>query len=281
MTGTATDVSAIAARPRAVDSLADCYFYHSMDIPGHGAVKGEWDLRGDEYRYLGGVDLAGKRVLELGAASGFLTTHMEKQGADVVAYDLSEEHSWDVVPFADADLAEFDQVRRDHLRKLNNGFWLNHAAHGLSAKLVHGTVYTVPAEIGEVDVATFASILLHLRDPFLALQTSLRLVKDTVIVTDVYPASEYHLVADLVDAPDPDGDVTTPLPAEAHGQPKATFLPQHWDQLYADTWWHMSPEAVRRYVGVLGFEKTEITYHHAYAGGRRTLLYTVVGQRTR
>ena len=37
MTGAATD---LYARPRAVDSLADCYFYHSMDIPGHGEVTG-------------------------------------------------------------------------------------------------------------------------------------------------------------------------------------------------------------------------------------------------
>ena len=276
MTGAATE---LYARPRAVGSPAECYFYHSMDIPGHGEVTGEWDLRGDEHRYLGGVDLSGKRVLELGAASGFLTTYMEGQGADVVAYDLSERHSWDVVPFAGNDLGRFDQVRRDHLRRINNGFWLNHKAHDLSARLVHGTVYTVPEEIGQVDVATFASILLHLRDPFLALQTSLRLVRDMVVVTDVYPASEYHLVGDFVDAPD--SEVPTPLPPEAHGQPKATFLPQYWDHAYGDTWWHMSPETIRRYVGVLGFEKTEITYHHAYAGGHRTLLYTVVGHRTR
>jgi SAM-dependent methyltransferase len=276
MTSAATD---LYARPRAVESLADCYFYHSMDIPGHGEVRGEWDLRGDEHRYLGGVDLAGKRVLELGAASGFLTTWMERQGAEVVAYDLSEDHSWDIVPFAGNDEERFAGIYREHLRKLNNGFWLNHRAQDLSAKLVHGTVYTVPSAIGQVDVATFASILLHLRDPFLALQTALRLVRETVVVTDVYPASEYHLVGDFVDAPD--SDVPTPLPPEAHGQAKATFLPQFWDQAYGDTWWHLSPETVRRYVGVLGFEKTEITYHHAYAGGKRTLLYTVVGHRTR
>jgi SAM-dependent methyltransferase len=278
MTSTATD---LYAPPRAVESVTDCYFYHSMDIPGHGEVTGEWDLRGDEYRYLGGVDLDGRRVLELGAASGFLTTYMERQGADVVAYDLSEKHSWDVVPFAGTDTANFDAVRRDHLRKINNGFWLNHKAQGLSARMVHGTVYTVPEEIGQVDVATFASILLHVRDPFLALQTSLRLVKDTVIVTDVYPGSEYHLVGDFKDAPDPEGKALNPLPPEAHGQPKATFLPQFWDHAYGDTWWHMSPETIKRWVGVLGFEKTELTYHHAYAGGVRTLLYTVVGQRTR
>lgn len=278
MTSAATD---LYARPRQVDDIADCHFYHSMDIPGHGEVTGEWDLRGDEYRYLGGVDLSGRRVLELGAASGFLTTYMERQGAEVVAYDLSEEQLWDAVPWAGWNEEKVAADHRAHIRRLNNGFWLNHKAQGLSARMVHGTVYTVPQEIGQVDVATFASILLHLRDPFLALQTSLRLVKDTVIVTDVYPGSEYHLVGDIKDAPDPEEGVVNPLPAEAHGQPKATFLPQFWDHAYGDTWWHMSPETIKRWVGVLGFEKTELTYHHAYAGGVRTLLYTVVGQRTR
>jgi SAM-dependent methyltransferase len=266
------------AQPRMVEDVTDCYFYHSMEIPGLGEVTGEWDLRGDEYRYLGGVDLAGRRVLELGSASGFLTTHMERQGAAVVAYDLSEDDSWDVVPFRGVE-GQDAEAWGGHLRKINNGFWLNHRAQGLSAQLAHGTVYTVPEALGTFDVATFAAILLHLRDPFLALQTSLRLVTDTVIVTDVYPASDYHLVADLVDAPNPAPGVRTPLPPEAHGQPKATFLPQHWDNAYGDTWWHMSPELIRRYVGVLGFPDTEITYHHALAGGRRTLLYTVVGRR--
>lgn len=267
------------AQPKSVEDIADCYFYHSMDIPGHGEVTGEWDLRGDEYRYLGGADLAGRRVLELGAASGFLTEYMERQGAEVVAYDLSEEHSWDVVPFSRVDPNQYDRIRREHLRKLNNGFWLNHAAHNLSAKLVHGTVYTVPTEIGQVDVATFSSILLHLRDPFLALQTSLRLVRDTVIVTDVYPGSDYHLVADIANAGDPADGVLQPMPTESLGEPKAQFLPQHWDLAYGDTWWHLGPAAIQRFIGVLGFEKTEVTYHHALARGRRTLLYTVVGHR--
>jgi SAM-dependent methyltransferase len=266
------------AHPRAVADITDCYFYHSMEIPGHGEVTGEWDLRGDEHRYLGGVDLAGRRVLELGSASGFLTTYMERQGAEVVAYDLSEDDPWDVVPFAGDETLDAESWR-DHLRKINNGFWLNHQAHGLTARLAHGTVYTVTDELGKFDVATFAAILLHLRDPFRALQTSLRLVTDMVVVTDVYPASDYHLVADIVDAPDPSPGVLTPLPPEAHGEPKATFLPQYWDAAYGDTWWHMSPELVRRYVGVLGFPDTEITYHHALARGRRTLLYTVVGRR--
>lgn len=59
----------------------DCYFYHVMDVPGHGTVGGQFDLRGAEDDYLGKVGLAGQRVLEIGPASGFLTFHMESRDA--------------------------------------------------------------------------------------------------------------------------------------------------------------------------------------------------------
>ena len=62
----------IYAAPRLVEDPADCYFYHTMDLPGHGTVTGEWDLRGREAAYLGNVDFQGKRVLEVGTASGHL-----------------------------------------------------------------------------------------------------------------------------------------------------------------------------------------------------------------
>ncbi len=47
------------ASPRSV-VLADCSFYHSMDLPGVGAVTGEWDLRGRVDEYLGGVQFGGR-----------------------------------------------------------------------------------------------------------------------------------------------------------------------------------------------------------------------------
>jgi hypothetical protein len=53
------------ADPRAIRSLSECLFYHSMEIPGYGLVEGQWDLRGRESAYLGGLDFAGKRVLEV------------------------------------------------------------------------------------------------------------------------------------------------------------------------------------------------------------------------
>src|SRR5262245_55680025 len=116
------------AAPRTVTDLADCYFYHTMEIPGHGLVKGEWDLRAAADAYLGGVDFRGRRVLEIGTASGFLCFTMEQRGAEVVAFDLSPEHAPDLIPSPDTDPARRVRDHREHVRKLTNGFWLCHRA---------------------------------------------------------------------------------------------------------------------------------------------------------
>jgi hypothetical protein len=43
-----------------------------MELPGRGVIEGrDWDLRGSVDEYLGNVDFAGQRVLEIGPASGF------------------------------------------------------------------------------------------------------------------------------------------------------------------------------------------------------------------
>src|SRR5438445_4191084 len=78
--------ASIYASPRIVTDLSDCYFYHTMDVPGYGQIVGEWDLREGIRAYLGDVDFRGRRVLEMGTANGFVCFHMEREGADVVAY---------------------------------------------------------------------------------------------------------------------------------------------------------------------------------------------------
>ena len=90
----------IFATPRKVEDVADCYFYHTMELPGRGVIEGrDWDLRGRVDEYLGNVDFAGQRVLEIGPASGFLTFEMEKRGADVISVEVTDEHGWDFVPY--------------------------------------------------------------------------------------------------------------------------------------------------------------------------------------
>ena len=69
--------------PWQINSIEECNFYHSTDIPGLGLVEGQWDLREGFDEYLGGYDFAGKRVLEIGPATGFLTFRIEKTAHQV------------------------------------------------------------------------------------------------------------------------------------------------------------------------------------------------------
>lgn len=107
-----------------------------MDIPGIGLVKGDWDLRDSINPYLGNYDFKDKRVLDVGAASGFLTFSMEKQGAEVVSFDMATGGQWDVVPRReyrqnpDAFMARLLEANR----RLKNGYWFTHARLGSKAK---------------------------------------------------------------------------------------------------------------------------------------------------
>jgi hypothetical protein len=255
-----------------------------MDIPGHGVMKGLFDLRDGVQEYLGKVDFNGKRVLEMGTADGFLCFYMESKGADVVAYDLSEAHLWDIVPFYNIDHDKCIADIKKHARELNNAFWLCHRALNSKANMVYGTVYTVPREIGMVDISTFGAILLHVRDPFLALQNALRLTRETVIITDDYADIPIGLLSQLR------------FPALLFGSldrlhiygrlrallrpPVMKFIPKTSEPGLAGTWWNLSPECIRRMLAVLGFEKVSISYHWQKAGNSKMRLYTLVGHRT-
>ncbi len=121
-----TAVLEATATHRPDPSIEECYFYHSMTLPGHGEVQGEWDLRGREREYFGNVELAGRKVLEIGTASGHLCFWMEQQGADVLSYDLSPQQDWDIVPYHNYDYGDHIAGRKQHIRELNNAWWFAH-----------------------------------------------------------------------------------------------------------------------------------------------------------
>src|SRR5262245_729397 len=254
----------IWAEPRRVVNLEDCYFYHTMDIPEHGVVHGEWDLRGREADYLGHVGLAGKQVLEVGTASGHLCFSMERMGSSVVAYDLSPEQDWDLVPCAGIDLAETRAQREAHIARINNAYWFAHRAFQSKARVAYGTVYEMPPDIGQFDVATFGSVLLHLRDPFLALQKVADHVREAVVVTDLWGRRGRMLR----------------VGHRLVGAPLAGFVPSAARRGPLDTWWQLAPEAVAEFLRILGFPRVDITYSRFVYRQRKTTLYTVVGRRS-
>jgi hypothetical protein len=265
----------VYAEPRNITDLAECYFYHTTEVPGYGLIEGEWDLRRGMRAYLGHVDFKGKRVLELGTASGFNCFYMERQGAEVVGYDLSEQQSWDVVPYAQYDYETFSEQRKEHIRKINNAFWLCHRAFESRSKVVYGDVYSIPPAIGLVDISTACSILLHVRDPFLALQKALALTRDTVIVTEG---------AEVLNVPNPVRRLRSLLPNKL-AAPPMRFMPNWRAQDPKETWWRLTPELIQRFIGVLGFERSEVTYHYqTYRRGSTKIplrQFTVVGHRTK
>ena len=91
--------------PRNITDPRECFFYHTMDLPGLGLQVGMWDLRGNVATYLGDQSFAGKRVVDVGTASGYLCFEMENRGADVIAFDrlLTDQPTDDMglVPFAE------------------------------------------------------------------------------------------------------------------------------------------------------------------------------------
>ncbi len=247
----------IYEEPRIIQDIRQCYFYHTMDLPGMGTINGNWDLRSGLHEYLGKVNFRDKRVLDVGCASGILSFYVEQQGAEVISYDLSRDYGWDLVPFAKwGDYEQFIGKHKNTIDRLNNAYWLAHRLYNSKARVVYGPVYSIPQEIGFVDVVIYGCILLHLRDPFLALQNGLRLTKETVIVSNPLPE-----------------EVPT---KEAH----LRFLPNPKSLEPKDTWWDLRPELIERMVAVLGFEDTTITYHTQKCEGKDYQLYTVVGRRT-
>jgi O-methyltransferase len=238
--------------PWNVEDASECIFYHTMEIPGYGIVEGEWDLRGDIAHYLGGVDLSGKQVLEIGPASGFVTFWLEQMGAEVTVVDIDERVPWDFVPFANMDLSQRAEQRRFGMRALKRGFWLAHKAHRSKSRVLYANVYELPAELGQFDIGVLGLLLLHLRDPLSALEKCARHVK-TIVVTE------------LLHAPLADSPVCQLLPSI--------------ENRMSDTWWALSPRLIVQYLEVLGFSHFTVTTHEACYRGSDYPLYTVVGNR--
>ncbi len=257
----------------------DYYFYHTIDLPSLGEMKGEWDLRPFVDDYLGHVPLAGKRVLEMGAANGFLSFYMEKKGASVVSYDLSPELDWDMVPFAHKDGTAWAPKRKNHIRKLNNAYRLGHSLFHSKAELVHGTVYDIPKTVGLVDISTFGSILLHVRDPFLAIEQAAKITKETIVITEILDNNRQKIINQLFGWM---GESTVRKIRSKLLGPSMIFRPIAKIGHPEETWWHFTPEILEQFLQVLGFGDIQVKYHKQFFAqhNKIQLMYTIVANRT-
>ena len=242
----------IFAVPLKVDDVANCYFYHTIELPGHGVVNGDWDLRAGVDNYLGKVEFAGKRVLEIGPASGFLTFEMEKRGAGVVSVEVTAEHGWDFVPYPAARLQEIFAPRQTVMQQLKHSYWFSHAALQSKARVHYGDVYNLPAALGEFDIAVMAAVLLHCRDPLRIVEQCGKRAKSLIIVDKFHPDLE--------------------------GAPVCRLAPTAENFLW-HTWWHFSTQFFTQFLAVMGFTATETSTHQQYHRGKAHTLFTLVSGR--
>lgn len=241
--------------------VADCYFYHVMDIPGVGRVGGEWDLRGRIDDYIGHIDVSGRRVLEIGPASGYVSFELEARGADVIALELGHDAEWDIVPYAALDHSEISRGRRELMERLARGFWLAHRAHESRVQVAYGSVYDIPAEVGAVDISLLGAVLLHLRDPFRAIHAVSKISREAIVITEMSPPRLWTVHRTLRDLPH--------------------FLPNARTCEPTETWWQLTPQLLRRMLEIVGFSNIEVHRHTQKLGGKDTRMFTLVATRPR
>lgn len=181
MSHASQDPGIYAPEPEQEPALADCGFYHTIEIPGLGVQQGPWDLRPGIAQYLGDVDFKNKRVLEIGTANGFVCFEMERRGADVVAFDLAEELTYDAPPLPDTYL-NLPAYRAD-LARIRNGWWLAHKRLRSKAKVLYGHANHLPRGLGHFDIGVIANVLQHLQDPVGAIMQLANLC-DSIVVTE-------------------------------------------------------------------------------------------------
>ena len=245
------------AEPRIVRDLSQCVFYHAMDLPDGQFARGNWDLRNSFEIYTGNVKFAGKRVLDVGTASGFLSFGAEKCGAsEVVSFDSASFDMHAGIPVLEVRRRGGSPIEFD-FEGVRNAYWYAHRAYNSRAKCFYGDIYNLPDALGEFDIVIVGAILCHLRDPLGALISIARRCQHTLIITEP-----------IIDARQPF--------MMFHGRP-GSGGPHN-------TWWNLSAGLYETYLQILGLRighYAQNVYPWQDEGGRKlsVSLGTVVAER--
>ena len=251
--------NSLLATPRYIDRLEDCFFYHAMELPGFGLVKAHWDLRGRFDDYVGGVAVAGKSVLDVGAATGFLSFEAEQRGASrVLSFDMSDARQQKFLPFKDKlyyrDPERWAEQYGAEVEQWKNAYWLCHRLLNSRAEVYYGNVYELPQDLGQFDIAIVGSVLEHLSDQISALASIARLTKETIVVVSPLLETDERIARFESLASNPDADFT---------------------------WWTYSLGVYREVFAMLGFSIARVSqakYYYLY-GDRFEARSTIVAVR--
>ncbi|HEV3000587.1 MAG TPA: class I SAM-dependent methyltransferase [Solirubrobacteraceae bacterium] len=162
-------------------------WYHTLELAPGVITPGWFDLRAVAAKVPLPASLAGMRCLDVGTFDGFWAFEMERRGAaEVVAVDVNDPRAWDWPPGSDPQVVAALAARK----REGAGFALAHRALGSRVRLVERSVYELdPAELGRFDLVYLGSLLLHLRDPVLALDRVRRVCAGRLLLVDTVEAT--------------------------------------------------------------------------------------------
>jgi tRNA (mo5U34)-methyltransferase len=237
-------------------------WYHTIDLPDGSCTPGWFDTRAAPAHVCWPPSVDGARALDVGTFDGFWAFELERRGAAVTALDVDDPAALD---WTYDDRARGPELVRSWGSERGPGFETARAMLGSGVERVACSVYDLdPAVHGSFDVLVCGSLLLHLRDPVLALER-MRAVC----------APGGSLV--LVEALDP------ALELAAMRVPSARLAPD-WDQ-----WWRANSPGLVRLVELAGFEVVDVgpRFLQPFGPGgprlawRRTALHALAARRPR
>jgi hypothetical protein len=237
-------------------ALSDCHFYHVMELPGVGLITGgKWDLRSSVDDLFHGADFAGKTVLEIGPASGFLTFEMERRGADVIVVDAAPDHDWDIIPFPGLP-ERWGKASRKGWIAGTNAWWFAHEKLGSKARAIYcGGENVAIEDTSKRDIAVLANILLHNRDP-LKIVTNAANIADQVLIIEQWA---------------PELDQTNLPVMRLNANPKN---PDNWNH-----WWRFSTHVFATHLEVMGFANPVIHRYRLHWGNQPVEYFTLTMKR--
>ncbi len=228
----------------------------------------------------------------MGPASGHFTYFLERNGADVVSFEVGYDTSIDVLPpMSSGGTGELRDILMTQLETVYNSWWYLHRDLESAARIAYGNIYDLPDDLGTFDDSFFGSVLLHLRSPFAALeQASDRTAKRMIVTEMAY------------------GDLDDPLllnrianairwrlrrrPGQIGGGDPGNVLrlaPDRSNRGASTQWWNFSPGSIVTMLERLGFQKSTVTFHsQKYRVGwphsldeepKDVAMFTVVGER--
>jgi tRNA (mo5U34)-methyltransferase len=166
-----------------VDRINKIWWYHTIDL-GEGIATAGWTDDRDQVGHHGLPEsLRGLRCLDVANWDGFWAFEMERRGAsEVVAIDIERFDHCDIP-------ARYkpEKVAREVDHPTGTGFRLAQEVLGSGVRRETCNVYDLsPDRLGFFDIVIVSDLLLHLRDPQLALERIHSVCRGTTLVAEVY-----------------------------------------------------------------------------------------------